>query len=463
MRRFAVITAGLVSTIALSIGGVAARAAASRGTWGTAREVPGTAALNAGGFADTRSVSCPSAGNCSAGGLYTDSSGGRQAFVVAEKNGIWGTAREVPGTAALNKGGGAELHSVSCTSAGNCSGGGDYTDSSGNTQVFIVIEENGIWGAAEEVPGSAALNTGGSAEIDSVSCGAAGNCSAGGSYADSSGHDHAFVVSEKNGTWRTARKVPGAARITSVFCASAGNCSAGGSASGQAFVIGETDGTWGTAEEVPGIAALGKNGAILQSVSCASAGNCSAGGVYIDGAFSQQVFVVSEKNNTWRTAREVPGTAALNKGGFADFGSVSCSSAGNCSAGGSYADGSDNNQAFVVNKTSGTWRTAREVPGTAALNKGGQAGIAAVSCTSAGNCNAGGNYAHSPASEQAFVVGETNGTWGTAEEVPGIAALNTGGLAGIGTMSCASVANCSAGGQYLDSAFNGQAFVVKKT
>jgi hypothetical protein len=55
----------------------------------------------------------------------------------------------------------------------------------------------------------------------------------------------------------------------------------------------------------------------------------------------------------------------------------------------------------------GTWGTAEEVPGTAALNKGGNAGIGSVSCASAGNCGAGGNYASSSENTQAFVVGET--------------------------------------------------------
>jgi len=55
------------------------------GTWGTAIEVPGTPALNTGGIADTLSVSCASAGNCSAGGDYLPSSGEGQAFVVSER------------------------------------------------------------------------------------------------------------------------------------------------------------------------------------------------------------------------------------------------------------------------------------------------------------------------------------------------------------------------------------------
>ena len=53
-----------------------------------------------------------------------------------------------------------------------------------------------VWGTAEEVPGTAALNQGGNAAITSVSCASAGECSAGGSYTDSSGHPQAFVDSE---------------------------------------------------------------------------------------------------------------------------------------------------------------------------------------------------------------------------------------------------------------------------
>jgi len=117
--------------------------------------------------------------------------------VVSQVNGTWHTAIEVPGTAALNQGRHAAINSVSCASAGNCSAGGPYKDSSGHQQAMVVTETNGTWGTAEEAPGIAALNQGGRAGIPSVSCGSAGNCSAGGHYTDSSGHMQVFVVSEK--------------------------------------------------------------------------------------------------------------------------------------------------------------------------------------------------------------------------------------------------------------------------
>ena len=113
----------------------AARAAAAGGTWGTAREV--AAALNTGRFAEVNSVSCASAGNCAAGGSYSNRG---QAFVVSEVNGTWHAAIEVPGTAALNQGGDAAVNSVSCAMAGNCAADGYYTDSSRHGHAFVVNE-----------------------------------------------------------------------------------------------------------------------------------------------------------------------------------------------------------------------------------------------------------------------------------------------------------------------------------
>jgi hypothetical protein len=60
----------------------------------------------------------------------------------------------------------------------------------------VASEVSGTWGTAIEVPGTATLNKGGYAQVNSVSCGAAGNCSTGGVYTDSSYHWHAFIVSE---------------------------------------------------------------------------------------------------------------------------------------------------------------------------------------------------------------------------------------------------------------------------
>jgi len=104
------------------------------------------------------------------------------------------------------------------------------------------------------------------------------------------------------------------------------------------------------------------------------------------------------------------------------------------------------------------------VPGTASLNAGGVAGVNAVSCATAGNCSAGGFYHDIGYAAQAFVVTQTNGTWGTAEEVPGTASLNAGGQAAtINSASCAAANRCSAGARYLDGASHFQASVVTES
>jgi D-alanine-D-alanine ligase-like ATP-grasp enzyme len=360
-----------------------------------------------------------------AGAGVRPAAGARAVFVAA-----WGRAREVPGIGRLNTGGGAAITAVSCPSAGNCSAGGYYTPAAepgyASAQVFVVSEVHGIWGRAREVPGTAALNWAGGATVNSVSCASAGNCTAGGYLNADSGADQAFVASEVHGTWGRARAIPGGARgregsfVTSVSCAAAGNCSAGGTYTvnfsyAQAFVVSEVHGTWGRAEEVPGTAALNQGGgAVINSVSCASAGDCSAGGVYRDRSRRAQAFVVTQVHGTWGKAEEVPGAAALNQGGYAggpgaQVTSVSCAAAGNCSAGGTYTDSSGHSQGFVVNQVHGIWGQARQVPGTAVLDQSGYAAVTAVSCAPAGTCSAGGLYNDS-SGQEAFIVNKGPGS-----------------------------------------------------
>jgi hypothetical protein len=453
--------------------------AASTGGWHTAQQVPGLAALNTGDFASVSVVSCASPGDCTATGFYATSTA-EQVFVVNETNRHWGQAEEVPGLATLDGGNESEVLSLSCASAGNCAAGGTYTSVFGPGEAFVANETNGTWGTAEEVPGTGTLNASGDAETSSVSCRTAGNCSAGGSYKDGSGNDQAFVVTETHGTWGTAEEVPGTAAlntggragVNAVSCPSPGTCSAGGfyaeaphpAKHQQAFVVSETNGTWGTAEEVPGIAALNHGQAGIDSVSCGFAGNCGAGGSYKASSGGIQAFVVNEISGTWGSAEEVPGTAALNKGGRAGIGSVSCSFPSGCSASGEYVGipgGSLSMLPFVVDETNGTWGTADEIPGIAKLNNDRNSVVYSLSCAAAANCSAAGSYQDASGSSQAFVVNKTDGIWRAAEEIPGLAALNVGGAAQANSVSCPGVGRCSAGGSY--SASSGvQAFVVNK-
>jgi hypothetical protein len=476
---------GLVSSAAMvALGGMTAGpAVADTGatairpattTWSAAQEIPGTAALNKQYAGIQHALSCASAGNCSVGGYYTDAAGHDQAFVDNETSGTWGTAQEVPGLAKLNVYD-AQMFTLSCKTAGNCSAGGDYTDSLRHSQSFVAREKDGTWLAAKEVPGTAALNAGGTSELVSLSCTAAAACSGGGAYIDSSHDEQAYVVSETGGTWGTAKEVPGLAAlntggdayVTSVSCVSAGNCTAGGyyvnSAGDQeAFVVTQSGGTWGNAQEVPGIGTLNDQQGPLESLSCGSAGNCAAVGSYTDSAGNIQAWLATETGGTWGSAAEIPGTAALNSDGFAVADTVSCKSAGNCSAGGWYTGSQI--QAFVVTETGGTWGSAAEVPGTSTLNTSGNAQLWTVSCASAGNCTAGGYYWNdSEGGQEAFVVSQSKGTWGKAEEVPGTEALNVNGGGVTQMISCPTAAHCAVAGEYGVSSGDLEVFVASQT
>ena len=209
---------------------------------------------------------------------------------------------------------------------------------------------------------------------------------------------------------------------------------------------------WDGAAGVAGSAMLtgGRFGSV-NSVSCGAPGECAAGGSYKDGPdFDSQAFVVNETNGVWGKAIEVPGTARPNADDYAKVDSVSCAAAGECAAGGSYINRTGARQAFVVSETNGSWGKAIEVPGTATLNKGGFAELDSVSCVAAGECAAGGSYTNRTGAREAFVVSETNGGWGKAIKVPGTAAVNTGGKAEVNSVSCAASGECIAGGYYTD-------------
>ena len=102
----------------------------------------------------------------------------------------------------------------------------------------------------------------------------------------------------------------------------------------------------GNAERGRRILERWRGNAWINSVSCSSDGNCVAGGFYQDGSGNTQAFVVSEVAGVWGTPSEVAGS--LNVGGNVWINSVSCSADGNCAAGGYYKDGSGDTQALVV-------------------------------------------------------------------------------------------------------------------
>ena len=89
-----------------------------RGTWDTAIQAPGVAAImneSAGlSAALISSVSCPSAGSCTVGGFA-----GLRAFVLSQVNGRCRPAQVLSGAATLSKAR-LDILTVACGSPGNC-------------------------------------------------------------------------------------------------------------------------------------------------------------------------------------------------------------------------------------------------------------------------------------------------------------------------------------------------------
>jgi hypothetical protein len=67
-----------------------------------------------------------------------------------------------------------------------------------------------------------------------------------------------------------------------------------------------------------------------------------------------------------------------------------------------YSDSSGNAQSFLVNETNGTWGPAQSIRGLAKL-KANSAGLLSISCGSALNCSAVGGFS-APGNNAALIV-----------------------------------------------------------
>ena len=301
------------------------------------------------------------------------------------------------------------------------------------------------------------------AGLSSVSCTSDGNCSAVGGYAYGSGA-RPLVLTESAGTWETgiepalpanASTTEPDASLLSVSCASAGNCSAIGSytdtsGNGPGLLLTETAGRWGTGVEaaLPANAAVTEQFVAMYSVSCASAGYCTAVGNY-NTDVSDDAVLLTEKAGVW-----APGVKAVlpENASIPDQVNVyalSCPSERNCVAVGDYVDRGGNIRGILLSRTAGRWASGVEaaLPANALKSSPNQlGGLNAVSCASAGNCTAVGSYRARGDRPIALFVTETAGRWGTG--VQAVAGPTVSYDPSLTTVSCSSAQRCSAAGGY---------------
>lgn len=429
-----VLCAGVVYAAPLA-GSAAVGGASPTSTWGRVRALIGLRPNNPWGFVGFNALSCPAAGSCVGVGSYPTSGGPTphsEGFLDQEVKGVWARVTPVPGLAALSDD--PTVSSASCATPGNCSIGGG---------AFVADESRGVWGAAHGISGLVSLYPEGPA----ISCGAPGNCAAIGVGATGS-----VIANEVDGSWGPAVSIPGlgtlsGAQLQSVSCRAAGDCAAGGSyidSSGftQAFVLSESDGTWGTPKPLIIDDVPSRNASTLSvSVSCGSVGSCAAGGFYTNKLGVGALFAVSETAGTWGKVESIRGFAAIDSANNANDITVSCAGVGVC------VEAGQANRSFVVDEVDDVWGVARLLPGLAALSRGSRSNLQSVSCGAKGYCAAVGYY-QANLGTGAFVADESNGVWHRAQ---GILPSRAGGLDPdsvlyLGLVSCWGPSACTAAG-----------------
>ena len=187
--------------------------------------------------------------------------------------------------------------------------------------------------------------------------------------------------------------------------------------------------TW-TRQPVP-FPSAGAHG-VLYGVSCVSAADCVAVGYFGKSGSGQHLLAEQWDGSTW-SAKEVPLPSGGSRGKFAG---VSCASAADCIAVGSYQTPTDSLGLPLAERWNGTRWSAQAIT----LPAGDFGGLAAVSCTSSVQCTAVGET--QPDSTTSATLAERwNGHTWTAQSTPDPASSTYASLSGV---SCASATSCTA-------------------
>ncbi len=322
------------------------------------------------------------------------------------------------------------ISNISCQSAGNCTAVGTYTDTAGNMDGVMFTETDGLWATGVQAQVAATVTNvpkGANTQLRfvSVQCASAGNCTAvanlsgfsfsGGAFPNGMwmlvGGETALVFTETNGVWSEGEELtppvgagtaPTYTSVASLSCPDAGDCVAVASSSNGPFVATESGGVWAPGTTVtPPSEPSGSWGMVLDAVACAQVGDCTVvGGLNVATTPSTdypEPLAVSETNGVWSPATtiNVPANAwPLTAGQLPDVGVesvldlLSCPSAGNCTAAGDYADANGIPQGLFVNEIGGTWLTGVQAQQPANPGNYNTISLTQLSCAAAGGCAA---------------------------------------------------------------------------
>lgn len=322
---------------------------------------------------DLTLVSCPSAGECTAAGTYTttNNTNDRRVLLETETGGRWTAPVKVrlPANAASSArsfgGDASQIDSLSCAAPGYCAAVGIYMHSKGGPQGLLLTEKGGRWsrGMEAQLPPNAASGKGSDLYpvigMGPVSCAARSECAAVGGYADDHSNQFGMTLTEHGGRWEAAREVPlpsnagpneqqgntPASPLFSIDCPAPGNCSAAGSyvdehGIGRGLLLMEHAGSWKPSELAPSSSSGGAAGALT----CTSTGSCLAAGYYDtrlgnSGLLNSVLLLVRERKGVWQNGAVVKLPANIGRARNGNLTSISCPTAGACTAVGNYVTG----------------------------------------------------------------------------------------------------------------------------
>jgi len=196
---------------------------------------------------------------------------------------------------------------------------------------------------------------------------------------------------------------------------------------------------------------------------CSSPGNCTAVGEFANTGTYPQAFTVSSTNGVWSEVRPVEfGSGVRFPSNESELVRVSCPSPRNCAAVGHFQDANQREQAFITTSTDGSWGAPVPVTFAAGVqNTSPTAVLDKVSCGAAGSCTAIGFFTNTSGDNEGFTVTSTNGVWGEAHPV--VYATGAGSSRRPGSLkavSCAASGLCSVGGRFTRSDVFGEIFVM---
>lgn len=199
---------------------------------------------------------------------------------------------------------------------------------------------------------------------------------------------------------------------------------------------------------------------------CSSPGNCTAVGEFANTGTYPQAFTMSSTNGVWSEVRPVEfGSGVRFPSNESELVSVSCPSPRNCAAVGHFQDANQREQAFITTSTDGVWTQASPIVfPDGVLFTIPRVRLPSVSCASVGNCTAVGYYWSADGSDQPFTISSSAGSWGT----PLTVVFPTGTVTAPATaharkVSCPSAGNCTAVGFYYRASLVYEAFTVTST